>query len=93
MAKGYFIVTNHIDDTPKGSVSDLQGVFSSEDAAVAACSTKKHCLIGPFKLDAMLSDEATAAEVAYFPLCETREEGQARAAEYLAEFIKARADN
>jgi hypothetical protein len=90
MSKEFFIVIDYIENTPKGSISDIQGVFSSEDAAVAACITENHCIMGPFRLDEMLPDKITAVEVVYYPLLETKEEGQARAGEYIASIKEAR---
>ena len=50
-----------------GGQWQVQGVFSSKDKAIAAC-TKDTYFIGPVNLDEPLPDESTTWVGAYFPL-------------------------
>jgi hypothetical protein len=53
--------------TKKGVVWELQGVFTSQEAAEAACEGHPDYWIGPIEADLLLSDEHTAWPDVYFP--------------------------
>lgn len=49
------------------SVLELMGIFSTEALAVAACTNRRDCVLGPFVLDQVLPDEVFYPEISYFP--------------------------
>lgn len=49
---------------------ELQGVFSSEEKAIAACLAPHYC-IGPVDLDVPISMHRVNWEGSYYPLAET----------------------
>lgn len=50
----------------RGTVWELQGVFSTEEKAVRACTTPKH-FVGAVELDAVLPDGTTPWPGVYYP--------------------------
>jgi hypothetical protein len=56
--------------TDKGIVWDIQGVFDTQEAAVAACRDATY-FIGPVPMNQQLPHERVAVwEGCYYPLCE-----------------------
>lgn len=54
-------------ETPRGYVWDICGVFDTEAAAVAGCTTERH-FVGPIPLNVRLPDQTEPWPGAYSPM-------------------------
>ena len=61
-----WIVGKQINWYTEGSVWEIQGVFSNEALAVAACRTPLY-FVGPLTLNESLPDETVVWEGCYYP--------------------------
>jgi hypothetical protein len=61
-----FVVGKSTADTPHGVVWELQGVFTTPEAAEAAASGHPDYWIGPLEADTLLPDDTAAWPGVYF---------------------------
>ncbi len=54
------------------------GMYDNEELAVAACTTKKHFVQGPYTLNHTMLPEPSQFKHNWFPTVESKEEGTAR---------------
>lgn len=64
-----FVVGKALDDP---GAWELQGVFTSEERAVAACLNWRY-FVGPLKIDKEISDKTMQWDGAYYPIVRTEE--------------------
>jgi hypothetical protein len=63
-----YVVGQFIKETEDGPVWEMQGVFSSEEKAVKACSDNDNYFVGPLNLDEELPHKRMIKWfVAYYP--------------------------
>lgn len=64
--KELWVCGKYLEQRDNGAVWEMQGVFSSEEKAVAACLTEDF-FIGPVELDKAMPEERIVWYKAYYP--------------------------